>query len=269
MNRDKETGIIYKEWKSPSPKAVFLLVHGLGAHTARWEFLSDFFLRNNISSYALELKGFSETEDLKGHIDSFNIYFNDIKSLRDIIARENSGKRVFLLGDSIGGLISFLTVIESPGLFNGLICISPAFMSALKVAPLDYVRKLLPLFYNPKKQFNIPFDSRMCTRDVDYQKVLDSDPKEHRLATSKFIFELFMAQLRANILKNKASGPVLFLLSGEDKLVDPQVSKRIFEGMKSEDKTIIEYPEMYHALSIDLGREKVFKDILDWAQKRI
>jgi alpha-beta hydrolase superfamily lysophospholipase len=142
-------------------------------------------------------------------------------------------------------------------------------MSALKVAPLDYVRKLLPLFYNPKKQFNIPFDSRMCTRDVDYQKVLDSDPKEHRLATSKFIFELFMAQLRANILKNKASGPVLFLLSGEDKLVDPQVSKRIFEGMKSEDKTIIEYPEMYHALSIDLGREKVFKDILDWAQKRI
>ncbi len=36
--------ILYRKWDAlppaASPKAVFLLVHGLGAHTARWDFLA-------------------------------------------------------------------------------------------------------------------------------------------------------------------------------------------------------------------------------------
>lgn len=246
-----------------------MLVHGLGAHTGRWEFLSRFFLQNNISSYAIELKGFGETKDLKGHIDSFRIYFRDIRSLCNIITKENKAKKVFLVGESVGALISFLTAIEEPDLFDGLICISPAFANSLEATPFTYVKTLLPLIYDPKKQFNIPFDSKMCTRDVDYQKVMDADPREHRLATSKFIFKLMIAQARCNFLKNNVKIPVLFLLSGEDKLVDPEASKRIFKGLKTEDKTIIQYPDMYHALSIDLGREQVFGDILKWVRERM
>jgi alpha-beta hydrolase superfamily lysophospholipase len=30
---------------------------------------------------------------------------------------------------------------------------------------------------------------------------------------------------------------------------------------------MIEYPDMRHALSIDIGKEKVFKDITDWASE--
>ena len=269
MIKDKETAIIYNEWKSPSPEAVFLLVHGFGAHTGRWRLFSDFLLQNNISSYAIELKGFGETECLKGHVDSFSAYLKDISSLYDIIIRENKGKKVFLVGESVGALISFLTVATKPDLFDGLICISPAFEGKLKISPSTYLQQLLPLIYNPKKQFNIPFDSAMCTRDTAYQKIMDADPKEHRLATSKFIFNLLIAQLKAGILKNKIKVPALFLLSGEDKLVSSDASRRIFKGLKVKDKIIIEYPGMYHALSIDLERDRVFKDILAWVRKRI
>ena len=269
MIEDKKTAVIYNAWESPSPEAVFLLVHGLGAHAGRWKFFSEFLLQNNISSYAIELKGFGETECLKGHVDSFNAYLKDISSLYDIIIRENKGKKVFLVGESVGALISFLTAAEKPDLFDGLICVSPAFAGKLKISPLTYIRQLLPLIYNPKKQFNIPFDSAMCTRDTAYQKIMDADPKEHRLATSKFIFNLLIAQLKAGILKNKIKIPVLFLLSGEDKLVSSDASRRIFNGLKVKDKVIMEYPGMYHSLSVDLGRDKVFEDILAWAQKRV
>lgn len=269
LKKDEETGIIYRYWAAPGePKAVFLLVHGIGAHSGRWEFLSDFFLKRGISSYAIELRGFGETKDTRGHVSSFGVYFRDLRRLRDIITGENKDKKVFLLGESLGAVISFLTAIANPGLFDGLICISPAFANRLKVTLFEYIKAFLCLTYNPKKQFDVPFDSRMCTRDTTYQKIMDADPREHRLATSKFIFEIFKAQMQGAILKGKIKTPVLFLLSGEDKLVDPEAARKVFKGIKITDKTLIEYPGMYHSLSIDLGREQVFKDMLRWLEKR-
>ncbi|MBI5143512.1 MAG: lysophospholipase [Candidatus Omnitrophica bacterium] len=268
-NEGEGSRIIYRRWETPSSKAIILLVHGLGAHSGRWEFLADFFLKNNISSYALELKGFGETEGLRGHIDSFNIYFDDIRSLYNIIKKENPHQKVFLLGESMGAIISFLTAIYEPGLFDGLICISPAFQSRLELAPFDYIKIFLPLFYNPKKQFDMPFTSEMCTRDIDYQKVMDSDKREHRLATSKLLFGIAVAQARAYLLRGRLKIPVLFLIAGEDKLVDPGASTNVFKGLKAKDRTLIPYPGMYHALSIDIGREIVFEDILKWLEPRI
>src|SRR3989338_3153640 len=90
---DGKSGILYRKSAPPSPRAVLLLVHGLGAHSGRWQALSDFFFNNNISTYAIELKGFGETRDLRGHIDSFNIYFDDIVSLHDIMVKGNPLKR--------------------------------------------------------------------------------------------------------------------------------------------------------------------------------
>ena len=114
----------------------------------------------------------------------------------------------------------------------------------------------------------LPFNSRMCTRDVEYQEEMDSSPLEHRFATSKLLIETIFAQLKAKFIKKKLKLPVLFLLAGDDKdlLVDPVAAKKVFGSIKDQNSSnkIIQYPEMLHALSIELGREKVFDDILKW-----
>jgi alpha-beta hydrolase superfamily lysophospholipase len=71
-------------------------------------------------------------------------------------------------------------------------------------------------------------------------------------------------QLRAKRLAKSIEHPALFLLSGRDLLVDPRESRAVFKELRSRDKTLIEYPEMLHALSIEAEREKVFSDILAW-----
>ena len=81
----------------------------------------------------------------------------------------------------------------------------------------------------------MPFTSEMCTRDIDYQKVMDSDKREHRFATSKLLFGIAIAQARAYLLKGKLKIPVLFLIAGEDKLVDPGASTNVFKGLKAKD----------------------------------
>lgn len=266
---DEKTGIFYRQWNAPSPKAIFLLVHGLGAHSQRWGFLADFFLKYGYSSYAIELRGFGLTKELKGDVKSFNVYLDDVRSLCRIITGENPDKKVFLIGESMGALIAFLAAAQSPKLWGGVILVSPVFRSRLKMPAFNYLKIFFSLFYNPRKQIHIPFDAQMCTRDVAYQKVMDADPLEHRLATVRLLLNIASSQIRAQSIRNEVYASILFLLSGKDELADTRASQNFFRGLKTEDKEIIIYPEMRHALSIELERERVFADILRWTERRI
>jgi len=265
----ENTGVVYQQWNAPSARAVLLLVHGLGGHTGRWEFLSRFFLQYGISSYAIELKGFGNSQAIKGHIDSLQIYFDDIRALRDIIKKEHPAAKCFFVGESLGGLLVFLLSIMEPGLSSGLICISPAFKSRLKFTFLEYIKIFSSFFFCPRKQFVAPFNSRMFTRDSAYQAVIEQDKREHHLVSARLLVNTLIAQIQAAFLKHKLKIPALFLTAGKDYLIDSKTIAHIFDGLGAKDKTIIKYEDMYHALSIDVDREKVFADILKWLQERI
>jgi len=269
IQTDKETQVMYRRWQVVSPKAVFLLVHGLGSHSERMGFLAKFLYRNNISSYAIELKGFGETKQPKGHVDSFKTYFHDIECLYKIAQEENKGKKIYLLGESLGALICFLLVQRVPKLFKGLICVTPAFKAKLTFSILEYAKIFLSLLYNPKKQFALNFDSAMCTRDIEYQQIMDEDKRDHRLATSRFLLNTVFAQMRCRLGKNQFKIPASFLFAGRDEIVETSASSKIFEKMQVKDKYVVEYPDMFHALTIDVDRENVFEDILEWVNERL
>ena len=266
------TGLMYEKWlaEETPPKAVMLLVHGLGGHCGRWEFLAGQLSKFGIAGYAVELRGFGLNErSAAGHIDSFNEYFADIAELCAIIRKEHPQKKIFLLGESMGGLLAYLAAIRELKCFGGLICISPAFKNKLKLSFAAYLKIIAALFYNPRKRFPLPFDSQMCTRDIGYQKKMESDKREHRQASARLLFNLLLAQQRAAIFKNKLKTPLLFLVAGDDQLVYSRATVDFFDKLKIKDKKLIQYPQMCHALSIDKDRGRVFKDMQEWMKARI
>jgi alpha-beta hydrolase superfamily lysophospholipase len=266
---DLQSGIIYRSWQSSEAQAALLLVHGLGAHSGRWSAFAEFLSSHNFSAYALELKGFGATPDLRGHIESFDIYFQDILALRKIIEKENPGKKIFLAGESFGGLLSFSAVLKNQRSFDGLILFSPAFNIKMQVSLWSYLQVLMHFFINPRKQFKAQLASSMITRDPEYQKQIDTDTNESRVVSAKFMANYFLAENVARKFRDKWSTPILFLIAGEDKIVKPEETKRIFRWLDCRDKEMIKYPEMFHALSIDLGKEQVFVDILKWLKDRV
>ncbi len=252
-------GTSYKVWESPSGKAVFLLVHGLGANSTWWDALGSFLLKNSFSSYAVDLK----------NNDSFKTFSQDILNVRHIIKKVAPGKKIFALGESMGSLVLLSMALKDGSLFDGIICMSPAFKSSSILTIQDYIKIFLPLCYNPKKRYKLPFRADMCTRDAAYIKIIEADYNKDILSTSRVLFDVFISQLRAKFFTIKLDKPVLFLLGGEDKMVDGAASKIIFNKIKTADKKIIEYPGMYHSLSIEIGKEKVFQDIVQWAVERL
>lgn len=251
--------ISYKSWIHPQPRCVAFLAHGLGANSSWWEEFAQFLLKHNISSYAI---------DFRQHA-SFREFFLAVKELRSIIRKDNPGKKIFAVGESMGSLIILSMALKDPAIFDGLACITPAFNSKAPLKPFDYVRIFLPVFYDPKKEYKLPVTADMCTRDPVYLKMIEATYDKDVLSTSQVLFDIFIAQITMRAFPMKFETPLLFLVAGEDKLVYSDASLKVFEKIKARDKSLIEYPLMYHSLSIDLGREKVFNDILNWIERRI
>ncbi len=108
----------------------------------------------------------------------------------------------------------------------------------------------------------------MCTRDAAYQAVMDASPDELRVASLKCLMNILVEQGKARRMAKGLEVPSLFLLAGNDLLVDERAGRRLFKKLALEDKTLLEYPDMLHALSIEVGRDRVFRDIIDWAKGR-
>jgi len=267
LEQVKDSDILYRSWIAKEPRADLLLVHGLGAHSDRWSFTGEYFAKRGISCWAIELKGFGETKNRpQGHIDSFEIYYQDIKTLYNLI---NKSRPVFIMGESLGGLIAFNLCARNWQLFSGLVLISPSFKNGMKFPLWEYVVGFSSMLHKPETILPVPFNSAMVTRDVDYIKKMDNDPRELRSASAKLLTCTLLEQVRSNLLANKLLTPALFLIPGIDYLVDESASRKMYYKLPLKDKRMIEYPKMLHALSIELGREKVFADILSWIEERL
>lgn len=254
-----DSGISYKVWVSPSPKAKLLLIHGLGANSSWWESFASESLKNNLSSYAIDLR----------EQKSFAEFFNSINNFLIKIREDDPGKKLFAVGESMGALIILSMALRDQAIFDGLVCIAPAFKSKMPLKPKDYIRIFLPLFYDRNKRCALPVSSDMCTRDPVYLKMIEATYDKDVMSTSQVLFDIFITQLRMRLSVMRIDSPALFLVAGNDLLVYSQAAVKVFDRLKCEDKELIEYPEMYHALSIELGKEKVFQDIWSWVDKRV
>jgi alpha-beta hydrolase superfamily lysophospholipase len=266
---DPESDLTYRAWTVDGAKAVLVLVHGLGAHSGRWQCLAQFAAAKNIACYAVELKGFGQNCGTRGHADSWQDYYRDIAALCGLARRQNPHAKIFLAGESFGGLVAFGFAQEQPQAFDGLICLSPAFVNTLKVSPWKYAGAFLSLALGrPARQFKVPFNLGMITRDQAMIQALRDDPAEHRLMSARLFWLMFKRQLELKSAHPVLKVPVLFLVAGDDLLVSSCASRRLFQRLVAPAKKLIEYPGMRHALSIDLGRERVFGDIVNWIDSR-
>lgn len=264
-----QTSLRYRYWPASQPQAGVILVHGLGAHSARWEFLADYFHARNLCCWGIELQGFGDTPGPRGHIASFGQYYRDLLLLRDFIRHDFPQLKLFCLGESLGGLLAFRMAELQPAWVSGTVLISPAFASNMKFSFGDYLNVIFSLIFNPQRALNVPFTPAMCTRDEAYQKVMEENPLELRTASVQLLVQSLLEQIRAPWGLRRITQPLLFLLAGRDFLVKPQVSVKIFRQLQLADKQLIHFPEMRHALSIEQGREAVFEDAYAWLQARI
>ncbi|MFC1559902.1 alpha/beta hydrolase [Candidatus Margulisiibacteriota bacterium] len=264
MLRSQDGKVFYREWKCPDSKAVIILAHGMGGYSGRFFEMGPYLAKNGFQAYAIEQKGHGESPSIKGHISNFKLYTEDLRSLVAATRALNSGKKVFLFGESMGGLITIDFCIHHQDIIDGVILMSPAVKDKLPIS----LRKKAEIFkaavLEPMGFFPAGFSAGIFTRDPEMAKRIDADPLEVRCFTAKFFISIIKAMAFVNIMARRIKLPVFMMLAGKDAMISAEAAEKYFKKISSKDKQLKWYPEMYHALYVDKDRDKVFADILDW-----
>src|SRR2546422_814010 len=87
------------------------------------------------------------------------------------------------------------------------------------------------------------------------------DPVVHRVMTPGAWREIRWAQRSVVADANRIECPLLFLLAGEDRVVDAQLARAFADGLRGPVQ-VRWYPEMYHEILNDPQRDRVMGDIV-------
>lgn len=261
--------VFYREWNCVDPKAVIILVHGMGGYSGRFFEFGPYLAKSGFQIYAIEQKGHGESPSIKGHIRNFKLYTSDLRSLVEFAISQHKGKKIFIFGESMGGLITLDFSIHYQKLIDGIILVSPAVKDKLPMSLGKKAAILRAAIFDPMGFFPAGFSASTFTRDKVMAKRIDSDDLEVRNFTAKFFLSISKAMMYVNMNPYVINLPVLMLLSGKDAMVSAEAAAKYFKKISSKDKELKWYPDMYHALYVDKDRENVFKDMTSWINKHL
>ena len=252
-----------------SPKAAILFVHGFAEHLGRYAEMVSKLQEAGFSCYRFDLRGHGRSEGQRCHIFDFDDYIRDFNTLRSKVVERTPNLKRFVISFSNGGLISFHSLARNAQGIDGLILNSPFFGFSLQVPPIKAKFARILSRFVPALSFHNELSAKALSHDPDIVKSYSSDPLVSHVATARWFTETVRAHERAFEYAPHLTLPLLMQLPGDDQIASSAKSQELFEQIASENKTLREYPDMYHELWNETEREKTFGDLLDWLNAQL
>lgn len=278
-------------------KAVVQIVHGMNEYIERHAKTAEFLANNGYAVFGEDHRGHGLTvkDGNFGHFDNENGYLKVIEdnyTLTKLIKNEFPDNKVFLFGHSMGSFISRNYVFEHGNEIDGLLLMGTGGLPLKnKIVNLITLKVLSPFV---KPDAKLPFVHKIGAKDLNKafepgktgyewlstdQSVADAffaDPMCGGVDTYSFYKDLVTMMLEMERAENIAKVPKklpVFIFSGN---MDPvgdfgrKVTQTYKDYIKAGliDVTIKLYDGYRHELHNEPVRDELFKEILNWIEKR-
>ena len=260
--------IFYRQNTFDKSIASLVLIHGLGEHSGRY---SNFFNKfsNKFNILAMDLRGHGRSGGKRGHILSFSEYLNDIKYFIEYVRNISKNKKIYLLGHSMGGLISVRYAECYPGDIKGMIVSSPLLKMRVHVHVIKKIIGRAVSRYIPGLSMQNGLDPAFLSHDKSVVEAYKNDPLVHTLVSARWFTEVTMAMEQCFKDASKISMPCLLLHAGDDQLTDPEGSRDLFPLISSKNKELKVYEGLYHEIFNEIEKERVFADLEKWLMREV
>ena len=261
--------IFYRESLAKNAKNAMILVHGWSEHSGKYEEVIQFFVDNNYSVYAPDMRGHGLSEGERGYIQRWSQYLEDLQKLHEIIS-PNFPKPI-IMGHSMGGLIA-IRYAEGQAYnhsISALITSGAYLQLAFEVNPLKSMFGTVMSNYFPKFSLKQEISADDLSSDSTSKKKHANDPLNHSTVNSRWFTEAKKAQGFAFDEADKLLVPCLIMHGSVDSIASVEGSQRLFREISTDQKELIIYDGMQHEVLMELNRKQVFKDVAKWLKKNV
>lgn len=263
------TALFEQSWLPEGPpRGAVVIVHGLIEHSGRFAGRAELLRRAGFAVHAMDLRGHGRSAGPRCDVQSFDDYLRDLDVFYGRVKGTLPHGPVFLMANSMGGLIGTQWTIRRQADLAGLIVSGPLFAVADEMFPrlralARPVARLLPWLRIPRVRL------ALLSRSPEAIESYRCDPL--------FFRGRFTLRMGAEILKALARlpdevpalrVPLLILHGGCDRVCDPAGSRMVYQRAASADKTLRLYDGLYHEVFDEPEREQVEADFMAWLQHR-
>ena len=265
------TSRLYRQSWLPNgeSRAAIVLVHGLGEHSGRYEYLAGHCTARGFAVHALDHYGHGKSEGLAGYVERFSVYLDGVRELLAYVREQQAGAPLFLLGHSMGGLIAAAFLREAQSEFRAGVLSGPALKSdAAPPAIVLWVNRLLSSLAPTLPM--IALDPAGVSRDPEVVRAYVSDPLVHHgKVRARLIAEMMAAMKQTLAHASEISLPILIMHGEDDTLTSPDGSREFFAHAGSTDKTLKIYPGLYHEIFNEPEKDAVLGEMTDWLEAHL
>ena len=253
----------FAEWACDQPKAIVILVHGLGEHIRRYDEQFNYFNLHHIACLSADLKGHGRSEGARGVWHSIEDHYEVIDTLIKESNEKYKGLPLIVYGHSMGGNIAAGYVIDKRPTINGLILTGSAIKTP-KDLPLFLINILLkcPAFIKNTIIANGLNLKSLCS-DQNVVELYKSDPLVHdRISLEAGAIILKNAW---NLMQYKVENnyPVLLMHGENDTICYPSGTK-LLQEIFTKKVTQKFWPNMLHEIHNEKDKVQVWEYMLHW-----
>ena len=256
-------------WAADHPRAHLVMVHGLGEHCGRYQNYVDYFVPRGYSLHGADSRGHGRSGGKQGYVERFDQYVTDVEQLVAHIRSVDAAPPIFVLGHSLGSLITLKYGLDHPAGLSGIIVTGTALRDAL-VMP-KWKRSLANVLSNvtPSLKMDNGVLTKYLSQDPAVIAAFDADPLNHRWATPRLATEA--EKVRADLYGRAGewSVPLLMLHGGGDRVCLAEGARAFAKTVPAALVTYREFDGLYHEIHNEREQAQVFGVIEAWLAARL
>lgn len=258
----------YQHWLPKNPRALVVLVHGLGDHIGRYQTFISSLAQKNFACALYDQRGHGRSDGYRCHVATFNDWLDDLSNFvsfsKSQIALDTP---LFIVGISLGALIGINFVVRNDTHVSGMVAVSAAISPTINIP--KWKRKVATHLSNIYPRFTIDNGIKFMelTNSKSEIKSLTLDPYFRRKITVGAGVEIENTLRFVSETAKHIHIPILFLAGENDRVCDPYATRQFSEQVTSLDKRFNLYRNMQHDLLHDSGSHVVVSDIETWIEE--
>lgn len=262
--------VVIQDWPLASgipQRGTVIIVHGLGEHAGRYEYVAEHLNAWGFAVRGYDQCGHGESGGARGSLPTDSRLLDDLADIIDSTrASMRKGLPLILLGHSMGGLVvgRFVSLGIRP--VSALIMSSPALDAGMN-ALQKWLVALLPKIA-PNLRIGNGLNPHFISHDPAVVAAYQQDPMVHDRISARLA--RFIAEAGPQTLARAAhwTVPTLLLYAGDDRLLNPDGSRRFAAAAPKGVVTAKCFDGMYHEIFNEQDAEPVFAELKRWLDAR-